>query len=107
MQALQAVVTVQVPEDKVLVDKVEYMELKEKEYIGKTWKIKEMKEELGITKSVTWITECILKPNYKDIKDWCFIKEGKGGRGGTIVLASKAKRWFDENWSRIDWEERI
>ena len=44
MQALQAVVTVQVPEDKVLVDKVEYMELKEKEYIGKTWKLKELKE---------------------------------------------------------------
>ena len=107
MQALKAEVVIEVPENMVLVDKVEYLKLKEKDYIGKTWTIADLKRELNIKKNQAWITECILKPNIKEIKDWCFLKEGTGGRSATVILASKAKKWFDENWSRIDWSEKL
>ena len=107
MQALKAEVVIEVPENMVLVDKVEYLELKEKDYIGKTWTIADLKRELNIKKNQAWITECILKPNIREISDWCFLKEGTGGRSATVILASKAKKWFDENWSRIDWSEKL
>lgn len=107
MQQLKAEVTINVPSDMVLVTKAEYKELQQAQQIGKTWKLADLKRELNIPKSTTWIKELILKPNEDTISDWCHIVDGGNGRSSTIMLASKAKGWFDDNWSNIDWDEKL
>lgn len=107
MQQLKTEITIPIPSNMVLVTKTEYDELQQAQQIGKTWKLADLKRELNIPKSTTWIKELVLKPNYDDIADWCYIVNGGSGRSSTIMLASKAKAWFDENWSNIDWDEKL
>lgn len=107
MQALKAEVVIQVPNDKVLIDKVEYKELKKEREIGLTWSLRDLKRELNIRKNPTWITEMVLKPHRKEIEDWCIFKEGVGGKNGYRIQPSKAREWFEKNWRLIDWNESL
>ena len=106
-QALKATVTIQVPEDKVLVDKVQYLEMKREKEVGKIWNLVEFKKELQIPKSLNWLREVLLKPRRDEISDWCKIRDGQSGRGGYIIHASKAREWIEENFDKIDWDEKI
>ena len=107
MQNLKAEVTITIPKDMVLVNRVDYEDLKRQADEVKTWSVADFKRELDIPKNVTWIKECLLKPNISEIKSWCTLKEGSGGRTGTVILSTGAKKWYKEFFPKIDWEEKI
>ena len=107
MQNLKAEVTITIPKDMVLVNRVDYEDLKRQAEEVKTWSVADFKRELDIPKNVTWIKECLLKPNISEIKSWCTLKEGSGGRTGTVILSTGAKKWYKEFFPKIDWEEKI
>ena len=62
MQNLKAEVTITIPKDMVLVNRVDYEDLKRQAEEVKTWSVADFKRELDIPKNVTWIKECLLSP---------------------------------------------
>ena len=106
MQALKAEVTIQVPENMVLVEKTEYMQLKEQKEFGKPWGVKELNRELELHKSLEWL-RWLLRRNQDDIKDWCNISEMASGKLRYTIRPSGARKWFEENMLRIDWDEPL
>lgn len=101
MQNLKAEVTITIPKDMVLVNRVDYEDLKRQAEEVKTWSVADFKRELDIPKNVTWIKECLLKPNISEIKSWCTLKEGSGGRTGTVILSTGAKKWYKEFFPKV------
>lgn len=106
MQALKAEVTIQVPENMVLVDKTEYLALKEQPELGKIWTVADMNRELGLRKSLDWL-RWFLRRNKAEIKDWCNISEMASGKIRYTIRPSGARKWFEENMLRIDWDEPL
>ena len=106
MQALKAEVTIQVPENMVLVDKAEYLALKEQPELGKIWTVADMNRELGLCKSLDWI-RWFLRRNQADIKDWCNISDLGSGKQRYRIKPSGARKWFEENALKIDWDEPL
>ncbi|WP_270854704.1 DUF771 domain-containing protein [Ligilactobacillus ruminis] len=94
MQNLKAEVTITIPKDMVLVNRVDYEDLKRQAEEVKTWSVADFKRELDIPKNVTWIKECLLKPNISEIKSWCTLKEGSGGRTGTGTVQDQGERHY-------------
>ena len=106
MQNLKAEVTITIPKDMVLVNRVDYEDLKRQAEEVKTWSVADFKRELDIPKNVTWIKECLLKPNISEIKSWCTLKEGSGGRKRTVNLSTRGKKGDKEIFPKIDWGEK-
>ena len=79
MQALKAEVTIQVPENMVLVEKAEYLALKEQPELGKIWTVADMNRELGLRKGLDWL-RWFLRRNEAEIKDWCNISDLGSGK---------------------------
>ena len=109
MQTIEASVSIKIPEEYVLVKRTELQELKDETERGVTWGLADMKRELHIPKSLPWIREAVLKPNRQEIDrkngGWCVFGEGTGHRYS--VQPSGARKWFEENWKRIDWDEPL
>lgn len=68
MQKLNVDLTIQIPEENVLVKKVELEELKQQSLSGVYWNMKDLEQRTG--KKVDWIKENILYPTrFKKILD--------------------------------------
>lgn len=106
MQALKAEVTIQVPENMVLVEKAEYLALKEQPDLGKVWTVADLNRELGLHKSIDWL-RWLLRRNEAEIKDWCKISEMESGKLRYMIKPSGARQRFEKNMLRIDWDEKL
>ncbi|MFB4169035.1 DUF771 domain-containing protein [Virgibacillus sp. JSM 102003] len=85
MQKLKAEIVITIPADTVLVTKVEYDELKQKELSGVYWNMKELEER--INKNSEWIKENILYPTR-------FKKTLDSDNGGFVFYPkSKGQTW--------------
>lgn len=99
MQTLE--VKVSIPEDFVLVKKVEYDELLSADLTGQTWNMSDLRE--ATDRSTDWLKENILYPNRKelDIENGGFVKypENKGQRWR--FGAKKMSQWLEENMQEV------
>ncbi len=103
MQQLSVNVTVPIPDNMVLVNKVEYIELKQKELSGMYWTMKDL--EKRINKSDKWIKDNILYPSrFKRVLDcenggFVFYPKSQGQTWSFQAL--KMAEFLDKHFSSI------
>lgn len=102
-QQLEVNLTIQIPEDKILISKVELKELKQKSLSGVYWTMKDLEERTG--KKHEWIKENILYPSKfrktLDIKNGGFVFYPEV-RGQTWSFqAKKMSEFLDRNFNQI------
>lgn len=98
-------VSIPVPENLVVMDKEEYLELLAKSEEGRWWVVDDVLELLSISRS-TLINDILLNPRFKNEMD---IERNKNGfvlypiRKGSPYrfLASKTRKYFEENFASI------
>ena len=101
MQTLN--VTVKIPEDYVLVEKIELMELQQNQLKGVYWTMQDLEKQ--INKKQDWIKENILfvqkfKLELDSNNNGCVVYPTKKGQPW-VFHAQKMKKFLDENFSKI------
>ena len=98
-------VSVPVPDNVVVISKEEYLDLISDTEQGKWWEIDDLKDLLGIGRTKL-INDILLNPAYKseiDValnpKGFVVYPKGKGGR--YKILATRARKYFEENFGTI------
>ncbi|MGG3693110.1 DUF771 domain-containing protein [Heyndrickxia ginsengihumi] len=103
MQQLVAKIAIPIPEDRILISKVELEELKQQQLLGTYWSMKDLEQR--INRKQEWIKEHILYPKkFRKILD---IEEGgfvfypkKKGQTWSFHARHMAK-FLDDNFSQI------
>ncbi|WP_209125745.1 DUF771 domain-containing protein [Alkalihalobacillus sp. BA299] len=102
-QKLKAEIVITIPDDKVLIRKVEYEELKQNELSGVYWNMKDL--EKRINKKSEWIKENILYPGrFKkllDSKNGGFVHYPQTKGQTWSFQATKMSKFLDENFNNI------
>ena len=103
MQRLNVSLTIQIPDDMVLIKKVEYEELKANELKGVYWTMKDLEQRT--TRKSLWIKENILYPSrFRKILDadhggFVFYPKSKGQTW--VFQASKMALFLDKHFTNI------
>lgn len=103
MQQLTVSMTIPIPNEQVLITKVELDELKEQSLTGLYWNMKDLEERTG--KKIEWLKENILyQPKFKQVLDvqeggFVYYPERKGEKW--TFLASKMALFLEENFYSI------
>ncbi|KYD04445.1 hypothetical protein B5V88_11135 [Heyndrickxia sporothermodurans] len=103
MQKLHAEIVITIPDDMVIITKVEYEELKQSELLGVYWSMKDL--EKRINKKSDWIKESILYPQrFKKILDidnggFVYYPETKGQKWA--FQATKMAEFLETNFRKI------
>ncbi|KLV27212.1 hypothetical protein ABW02_06725 [Niallia circulans] len=103
MQKLNVSLTIQIPDDMVLIKKVEYEELKATELKGVYWNMKDLEQKTS--RKSEWIKENILYPTrFRKILDaehggFVFYPKVKGQTW--LFQASKMAKFLDVNFTAI------
>ncbi len=103
MQQLEVNLTIPIPEDQVLISKVELCDLRNQSLTGVYWTMKDLESRTG--KKHEWIKENILYPTkfvkVLDVKNGgCVYYPEKNGEKWTF-LASKMTKFLEENFQTI------
>ena len=102
-QSIKIEAIIPIPQDQVLINKVELERLQSLELTGKYWSMQDLEER--INKKRDWIKENILyKPKFKKILDvnsggFVYYPEKKGQNWS--FQASKMATFLDENFTEI------
>lgn len=103
MQQLNVSLTIPIPNEQVLISKVELEELKEQSLVGLYWNMKDVEERTG--KKIDWLKENVLyQPRFKKILDvqtggFVYYPERKGEKW--TFLATKMTKFLEENFYSI------
>jgi phage pi2 protein 07 len=103
MQKLNVTLSIQIPDDMVLIKKVEYEEMKDNELKGVYWNMKDLEQKT--TRKSEWIKENILYPSrFRKILDaenggFVFYPKVKGQTW--VFQASKMTKFLDVNFTAI------
>ncbi|RVT56449.1 DUF771 domain-containing protein [Niallia taxi] len=103
MQKLQVSITIPVPEDMILINKVEFEEMKADELKGVYWTMKDL--EKRTTRKSEWIKENILYPSkFRKMLDadnggFVFYPKSKGQTW--VFQASKMSEFLDKQFTKI------
>lgn len=103
MQQLSVNLTIPIPEDSVLISKIELQELKQEQLTGVYWSMKDLEER--INRKNEWIRENILYPTeFKKVLDveyggFVFYPKTKGQSWS--FHAKKMAKFLDTNFHRI------
>ncbi|MBP3953625.1 DUF771 domain-containing protein [Bacillus suaedae] len=103
MQRLNVSLTIDIPEEYVLITKLEFEELKSKELSGVYWNMKDL--ELRVNRKQEWIKENVLYPiRFRRILDsenggFVFYPRSKGQTWS--FQASKMAEFLDDNFVQI------
>ncbi len=103
MQQLNVSLSIPVPEDMVLIQKVELEELKEQTLVGVYWNMKDLEQR--INKKSEWIKENILYPQrFRKILDsdnggFVFYPKAKGQTWS--FLATKMAAFLEKHFAEI------
>lgn len=102
-QQLNVSINVPIPEDMVLIQKVELEELKEKILTGVYWNMKDLENRTG--KKNEWLKENILyKPSFKkqlDVKNGGFVYYPQVRGEKWVFLATKMSQFLEDNFYSI------
>ncbi|PGS80542.1 hypothetical protein COC69_08975 [Bacillus cereus] len=102
-QQLNVNVLIPIPDDQVVISKVEFQELKKQELTGVYWSMKDL--EARVKKKNDWINKNILLPTrFRKILDYetggfVFYPQGKGQTWS--FQAKKMAEFLDKNFSDI------
>lgn len=103
-QQLNVTLSIPIPEDMILIKKVELEQLKEKVLIGVYWSMKDLEERTG--KKNEWLKENILyKQSFKkqlDVKNrggFVYYPQVRGEKW--VFLASKMSQFLEDNFYLI------
>ncbi|MDE5054860.1 DUF771 domain-containing protein [Niallia taxi] len=103
MQQLQVSITIPVPEDMVLVNKVELAELKANELKGVYWNMRDL--EIRTTRKSEWLKENILYPSRfrrtLDSENGGFVYYPKAKGQAWVFQASKMSDFLEKQFSSI------
>lgn len=98
-------VSIPVPDDVVVISKEEYLELISDTEQGKWWELDDLRELLGIGRTKL-INDILLNPHYKSViaisvnaDGFVVYPKGKGSR--YRILATRARKYFEENFANI------
>lgn len=98
MQAIEAKVQVVIPEEFVLITKVEYKSLKENEQKGEIGDMKWFKSLVGIASDAT-VKEKILYPYREELEP--FIKYADGGQSHWRFHKNQTRDWIERNFDKV------
>lgn len=98
-QTLNVNLNIQIPEDYVLIKKVELEELERERLLGVYWSMKDLEERTGMKRQ--WIQANILyNPKFKDeLKEFVFYPRSQGEKWAFHAL--KMTEFLDKNFRRI------
>lgn len=101
-------VSVPVPDDIVVISKEEYLDLISDTEQGKWWEIDDLMNLLGIGRT-RLINHILLNPEYRSDIDVALNPDGfvvypKGKGGRYKILATRARKYFEENFAKILFE---
>lgn len=103
MQQLNVSLSVPIPDDQVLINKVELQELKQQSLSGQYWTMKDLEQR--INKSDRWIKENILYPTRfrekLDIKNGGFVFYPERQGQTWSFQAKEMAAFLDKNFGRI------
>lgn len=103
MQQLSVQLTIPIPEDQVLISKVELEELHRNKLVGLYWTMKDVEERTG--RKHEWLQENILYvPKFKKILDannGGFVYYSKGKGSPWVFQATKMAKFLDDNFHLI------
>jgi len=103
MQQLNVELNIPIPDDRVLISKVELEELKKKDLEGVYWTMKDL--EKRINKKSEWIKENILYPpklkDSLDVENGGFVYYPKNKGETWSFQASKMAQFLDHNFYKI------
>ncbi|MCK1238364.1 DUF771 domain-containing protein [Streptococcus uberis] len=104
-------VSVPVPDDVVIISKEEYLDLLSDNEHGKWWDIDNLQELLGLGRSKL-INDILLNPDIKkdvnlSINPNGFIVYPKGRGSRYKILATRARKYFEENFTTILLREKM
>lgn len=92
-----------IPEDYVIISKVEYERFILNEELGRWWTLSDVMNR--VNRKRTWLLENLLNnPKYRnkiDIRKGGFVKYPTGGKDSYLFLASETKKFLEENFSSI------
>ena len=101
MQKINVEITI--PENLVLISKIEYEQLQNDSDIGRWWTLQDVLDRTN--RSRDWLKNNILfHPRYKkiiDVKNGGFVKFPNGGRDTYLFLPSKTKEFLEDNFSEL------
>lgn len=103
MQKLNVELSIDIPEEYILISKVEYEELKSNELHGVYWSMKDLEKRVG--KKREWIEKNILyPPHFKNILDsrtggFVYYPEARGQNW--MFQATKMAEFLDKKFHRI------
>lgn len=102
-QRIKVEMEITIPDEYVLIKKVEYEELKQNELAGRYWTMKDLENQIG--KKQVWIKENILYPSkYKsqlDVSVGGFVYYPKAKGEKWSFHATKMAKFLDDNFYRI------
>lgn len=108
---IQPTIEVKIPDDQLLVNKIEYESLQDQSLVGKIWKLDDLRAWLG-NKDVKWIKEFILyRPSFQkeleqmDSENLIHISSGRGDKWW--FKASAMSEWIEDHWSQINWTGKV
>ncbi|EHI70880.1 DUF771 domain-containing protein [Streptococcus ictaluri] len=98
-------VSISIPDDVVVISKEEYLDLISDNEQGKWWDIDNLQELLGLGRSKL-INDILLNPDIKKDVDLSinpngFIVYPKGKGSHYKILATRARKYFEENFGSI------
>ncbi|RPJ97255.1 DUF771 domain-containing protein [Rummeliibacillus sp. TYF005] len=103
MQQMQVNLTIPVPEDYVLVNKIELEELQQEKLTGCFWSMKELEKRTN--KKQEWLKEKLLyQPRFKkvlDVENGGFVYYPKKSGEKWAFLASKMSKFLEDNFYLI------
>ena len=103
MQQLEVSLTIPIPEDQVLISRVEFFELKNQSLVGVYWTMKDLENRTG--KKHEWIKENILYPTkfmkVLDVKQGGFVYYPEKNGEKWTFLASEMTKFLEKNFQSI------
>lgn len=103
MQQLQVNMTIPIPEEYVLITKVEFEQLQQEKLSGQYWTMKDLEKRVG--KEWRWIKDNILYPsrfkNILDVNNGGFVYYPEGRGKNWSFHASKMAQFLDDNFHLI------
>ncbi|KXU01545.1 hypothetical protein SCODD09_01330 [Streptococcus constellatus] len=98
-------IEIRLPENKIIVDRQEYYDLQHNTSQGRYMTLSDVLELLSVSRP--WLLDNVLyNPNIRkeidiDMNPEGFVKYPQNQGGRYFFLASKTKRWFEENFQEI------
>lgn len=95
-------ITVAIPDDYILVKKVDWEEMVERQLMGKQWNMKDLREATG-GRDVNWLKEHILYPyrDELDVKQGGFVRYPEASGVPWKFGAAKMSEWLESNLEKV------